>query len=51
MHINKIDFMMFSKIIVNINSCFSLINLYPNKENEILQIYEKILAGTFLQTL
>ncbi len=40
--------MIFNTNIESINLCFSLINLFPNKQSEIFQIYENILKGTFL---
>lgn len=49
--VSKIDFMIFSSNIESINSCFAMINLYPEKTSEIIQIYETVLSGTFLQTL
>jgi hypothetical protein len=51
MFINKIDIMLFTSNLANINTCFSLITLYPAKTEEILALYEKIITGTFLQTL
>jgi hypothetical protein len=51
MFIKKIDLMLFNSHIANINTCFSLITLMPDKHDEIYQIYENILGGTFLQTL
>ena len=46
-----INTMTFSSHIYQINRCFSLCTLFPDKIDEIVWIYEQVVKGSFLPTL